>query len=188
MPRTGLPLRKAALLASGLFLIGPLAWFIPPMVARIVHPDLQRHVSRPEKPGGRGVCIRRDGQHARGDAGPAHQRHLRGHHVQHGRGPEQERGIFRKETFTRSCCGRWLRTGSCLLVSKLATFILGILVIMTRPLAVQHLGYRLVQPDEQFRRAHRLAVLRPAHLGHAHQARAGLGGLEPRSWWDLPRR
>jgi SSS family transporter len=32
--------RKAALLASILFIIGPVFWFIPPMVARIVHPDL----------------------------------------------------------------------------------------------------------------------------------------------------
>ena len=32
--------RKAALLASVLFIIGPTFWFIPPMVARIVHPDL----------------------------------------------------------------------------------------------------------------------------------------------------
>lgn len=32
--------RKAALLASILFVIGPTFWFIPPMVARIVHPDL----------------------------------------------------------------------------------------------------------------------------------------------------
>jgi solute:Na+ symporter, SSS family len=32
--------RKAALLATGLFIIGPIVWFIPPMVARIMHPDL----------------------------------------------------------------------------------------------------------------------------------------------------
>ena len=32
--------RKAALLASILFVIGPIFWFIPPMVARILHPDL----------------------------------------------------------------------------------------------------------------------------------------------------
>ena len=32
--------RRAALLACGLFLIGPLVWFIPPMAARIIHPDL----------------------------------------------------------------------------------------------------------------------------------------------------
>ncbi len=32
--------RKAALLASILFIVGPIFWFIPPMVARIVHPDL----------------------------------------------------------------------------------------------------------------------------------------------------
>jgi Na+/proline symporter len=32
--------RKAALLASILFVVGPIFWFIPPMVARIVHPDL----------------------------------------------------------------------------------------------------------------------------------------------------
>jgi Na+/proline symporter len=33
--------RKAALLATILFAIGPVIWFIPPMVARIVHPDLR---------------------------------------------------------------------------------------------------------------------------------------------------
>lgn len=32
--------RRAALLGAILFLVGPIAWFIPPMVARIVHPDL----------------------------------------------------------------------------------------------------------------------------------------------------
>lgn len=32
--------RRAALLGAGLFIIGPLVWFIPPMAARIVHPDL----------------------------------------------------------------------------------------------------------------------------------------------------
>lgn len=32
--------RKAALLASGLMMIGPLIWFIPPMAARILSPDL----------------------------------------------------------------------------------------------------------------------------------------------------
>lgn len=32
--------RKAALMACTLFLIGPVLWFIPPMVARINHPDL----------------------------------------------------------------------------------------------------------------------------------------------------
>lgn len=32
--------RRAALLGTILFVVGPIAWFIPPMVARIVHPDL----------------------------------------------------------------------------------------------------------------------------------------------------
>jgi Na+/proline symporter len=32
--------RKAALLASGLMLIGPIIWFIPPMAARVLSPDL----------------------------------------------------------------------------------------------------------------------------------------------------
>jgi len=32
--------RRGALLASGLFLVGPIIWFIPPMVARILYPDL----------------------------------------------------------------------------------------------------------------------------------------------------
>lgn len=34
--------RKAAGLASLLFIVGPIFWFIPPMVARIVHPDLHQ--------------------------------------------------------------------------------------------------------------------------------------------------
>jgi Na+/proline symporter len=33
--------RKAALLATILFTIGPIIWFIPPMVARILYPDLR---------------------------------------------------------------------------------------------------------------------------------------------------
>lgn len=32
--------RKAALLAAGLFAIGPIVWFIPPMAATILYPDL----------------------------------------------------------------------------------------------------------------------------------------------------
>ena len=32
--------RRAALLGCVLFLVGPIAWFIPPMAARIVHPEL----------------------------------------------------------------------------------------------------------------------------------------------------
>lgn len=32
--------RKAALLAAALMLVGPLVWFLPPMAASIVHPDL----------------------------------------------------------------------------------------------------------------------------------------------------
>ena len=32
--------RKAALLASILFLVGPVLWFIPPMAAAILYPDL----------------------------------------------------------------------------------------------------------------------------------------------------
>jgi len=38
--KDGRQAQKAALLASVLFIIGPSFWFIPPMVARIVHPDL----------------------------------------------------------------------------------------------------------------------------------------------------
>ena len=34
--------RKAALLATILFLVGPIVWFIPPMVARIMYPDLRQ--------------------------------------------------------------------------------------------------------------------------------------------------
>lgn len=33
--------RKAALLATILFIVGPAVWFIPPMVARILYPDLR---------------------------------------------------------------------------------------------------------------------------------------------------
>lgn len=32
--------RRAALLGGALFIVGPVVWFIPPMAARIVHPDL----------------------------------------------------------------------------------------------------------------------------------------------------
>ncbi len=38
--KDGKQAKKAALLASVLFLIGPLFWFIPPMCARILHPDM----------------------------------------------------------------------------------------------------------------------------------------------------
>ena len=39
--KDGRQARNAALLAAVLFVLGPSFWFIPPMVARIVHPDLQ---------------------------------------------------------------------------------------------------------------------------------------------------
>jgi solute:Na+ symporter, SSS family len=38
--KDGREARKAALLATILFIIGPVFWFIPPMAARIIHPDL----------------------------------------------------------------------------------------------------------------------------------------------------
>jgi len=38
--KDGRQARKAALLAAVLFVLGPSVWFIPPMVARIMHPDL----------------------------------------------------------------------------------------------------------------------------------------------------
>jgi Na+/proline symporter len=38
--KDGQEARKAALLATILFIIGPVFWFIPPMAARIIHPDL----------------------------------------------------------------------------------------------------------------------------------------------------
>ena len=38
--KDGRQAQKAALLASILFILGPSFWFIPPMVARIIHPDL----------------------------------------------------------------------------------------------------------------------------------------------------
>jgi SSS family solute:Na+ symporter len=38
--KDGQQARRAALLASLLFILGPAFWFIPPMAARIVHPDL----------------------------------------------------------------------------------------------------------------------------------------------------
>lgn len=38
--KDGVHARRAALLAGVLFLIGPVIWFIPPMAARILHPDL----------------------------------------------------------------------------------------------------------------------------------------------------
>jgi len=39
--KDGRQARRAALLASILFIVGPTFWFIPPMAARIVHPDLR---------------------------------------------------------------------------------------------------------------------------------------------------
>ena len=38
--KDGREARKAALLATILFIVGPVFWFIPPMAARIIHPDL----------------------------------------------------------------------------------------------------------------------------------------------------
>ena len=38
--KDGREAQKGALLGSILFVVGPIFWFIPPMVARIVHPDL----------------------------------------------------------------------------------------------------------------------------------------------------
>src|ERR1051325_2459121 len=42
--------RKAALLGMVLFVVGPLAWFIPPMAASITHPDLAAVFPRLAKP------------------------------------------------------------------------------------------------------------------------------------------
>jgi len=48
--KDGAQARKAALLAAILFVIGPIFWFIPPMVARIVHPDLATMFPKLENP------------------------------------------------------------------------------------------------------------------------------------------
>jgi Na+/proline symporter len=42
--------RKAALLGTVLFLIGPIVWFIPPMAASITHPDLRAQFPNLAKP------------------------------------------------------------------------------------------------------------------------------------------
>jgi solute:Na+ symporter, SSS family len=50
--KDGRQARRAALLASVLFILGPVFWFIPPMVARIVHPDLHAifpHLKNPSE-------------------------------------------------------------------------------------------------------------------------------------------
>jgi Na+/proline symporter len=50
--KDGRQARKAALLAAVLFVLGPSVWFIPPMVARIVHPDLHSvfpHLKNPSE-------------------------------------------------------------------------------------------------------------------------------------------
>jgi len=50
--KDGREARKAALLASILFVVGPIFWFIPPMAARIVHPDLSAvfpHLKNPSE-------------------------------------------------------------------------------------------------------------------------------------------
>ncbi len=52
--------RKAALLASTLFFIGPIIWFIPPMAASILHPDLGAMfpmLSNPSEAAFVAVCI-----------------------------------------------------------------------------------------------------------------------------------
>ncbi len=52
--------RKAALLAAVLFAIGPIIWFIPPMAARIVHPDLATMfpaLSNPSETAFVAICI-----------------------------------------------------------------------------------------------------------------------------------
>ena len=49
--KDGKQARKAALLAAILFVVGPTFWFIPPMVARIVHPDLQAMFPNLKNPG-----------------------------------------------------------------------------------------------------------------------------------------
>ncbi len=43
--------RRAALLGMGLFIIGPLVWFIPPMVSAITHPDLHVVFPNVKNPG-----------------------------------------------------------------------------------------------------------------------------------------
>ncbi len=48
--KDGRQAQKAALLASGLFVLGPIFWFIPPMVARIVHPDMHSIFPRLKNP------------------------------------------------------------------------------------------------------------------------------------------
>ena len=54
------PARWAGLLGCGLFLVGPLVWFIPPMVARITHSDLAPmfpHLSKPSEAAFVATCM-----------------------------------------------------------------------------------------------------------------------------------
>ncbi|MBK1876659.1 sodium:solute symporter family protein [Pelagicoccus mobilis] len=52
--------RKGALLASALFIIGPVVWFVPPMVSAILYPDLGSmfpQLKKPEEASYVAICI-----------------------------------------------------------------------------------------------------------------------------------
>ena len=88
---------KAALLCMILFIIGPAVWFIPPMVARILHPDL--HAMFPEAWRTRRRRVLRDrlDGYAHWNDRPADQRHLRVHDGPDGQRPESQRRLLHQE-------------------------------------------------------------------------------------------
>ena len=120
--------RKAALLAAFLFVLGPSVWFIPPMVARIVHPDLHAVFPNLKNPAeGAFVVAGLDNMPA-GMLGLLVSGIFGATMSNMDIGLNKNAGFFVKNFYQVVLRPR-AEEKEMLLVSKIATFILGILVI-----------------------------------------------------------
>lgn len=126
--KDGTHARKAALLASILFVVGPVFWFIPPIAARIVHPDLHTVFPNLKNPAEGAFVVAGLDNMPSGMLGllisgifGATMSHM-------DIGLNKNAGFFVKNFYQVLIRPR-AHEKEMLLVSKLATFLLGILVI-----------------------------------------------------------
>jgi hypothetical protein len=175
--------KKAALLCMILFIVGPAVWFIPPMVARILYPDLHAVFppdTKAQEPAGRLVLRDRADDDARRHARPAHQRHLRLDDGADGLGAQPQRRLLHQELLPDRLAAQGERDGA--------------------PAGVQGVhrrvrdGHRADQPvvrehgppddlraDGELRNDGGAADQHPADLGHVRPPRTLVGGVELRA-------
>src|ERR1044071_1113011 len=180
--------RKAALLGMVLFVVGPLAWFIPPMAASITHPDLAAVFPRLAKPSeGAFVATALDTMPA-GMVGLLLSGIFAATMSSMDAGLNRNAGFFVKNFYHVVLRPRAVapapRGGGGTAAGQQRGHAADGRDGHPRGAVVQHLaGHDPVQPHAPVRRPDRPALLHAAHLGHPDQTRPRVVGLD-----DCPRR